>query len=134
LSTSASLQAKYFTPKHEWVEVEDNIGTVGVSQYAADALGDIVYAQLPEVGDEVESGGEIGALESVKAASEVFSPVSGKVTAKNDNVEDGPVLINQSPEANGWLIKLQLSNPDEVSSLMNEADYKTFLGTLEDDH
>jgi len=134
LSTSSSLLEKYFTPKHEWVNVEGNIGTVGVSKHAADALGDIVYAQLPEPGDDIELGGEVGALESVKAASEVYSPVSGKITEKNEQVEDGPAIINQSPEEEGWLYKLELTNTDELSTLMKSDAYEKYLGTLSDDH
>jgi len=132
-SMSNSLLERYYTPKHEWVNVEGNVGTVGVSKYAADALGDVVYAQLPEPGDDIEIGGEVGALESVKAASEVYSPVSGKVMEKNDQVEDGPALINQSPEGDGWLYKLELSNPDEVLKLMKSDDYEKYLGTLADE-
>ncbi|XP_023348080.1 uncharacterized protein LOC111716819 [Eurytemora carolleeae] len=134
LSTTTSSQEKYFTPKHEWVEVQGKIGTVGVSKYAADALGDIVYSQLPEPGDSVEAGGEIGALESVKAASEIYSPISGKVMEKNDKVEDGPALINQSPEDEGWLCRIELNNAAELEGLMKIKEYETYLGTLADDH
>merc|ERR1719167_674667 len=132
-SMSNSLLERYYTPKHEWVNVEGNVGTVGVSKYAADALGDVVYAQLPEPGDDIEIGGEVGALESVKAASEVYSPVSGKVMEKNDVVEDGPALINQSPEDEGWLFKLELADPGEVDKLMNAEAYTAYLGTIAED-
>merc|ERR1712168_248336 len=134
LSTSSSLLDKFFTKKHEWVLVEGTKGTVGVSQYAADALGDIVYAQLPDPGDSVTAGEECGALESVKAASEVYSPVSGSVTEKNETVEDGPALINQSPQQDGWLFRLDLSDPSQVNELMVEEDYLKYLETVEDDH
>jgi len=133
-STTPTVQEKFFTEKHEYVDVEGNLGTVGVSKYAADALGDVVYAQLPDVGDSLEKGGEAGALESVKAASEVYSPVSGKVLEKNGVVEDGPALINQSPEIEGWLFKLELTNLDEVKELMNSEAYEKYLQSVSEDH
>eukprot|EP00088_Acartia_fossae_P044355 TRINITY_DN4703_c0_g1_i10.p1 TRINITY_DN4703_c0_g1~~TRINITY_DN4703_c0_g1_i10.p1 ORF type:complete len:170 (+),score=44.66 TRINITY_DN4703_c0_g1_i10:51-560(+) len=133
-STTPAAKEKFFTEKHEWVDVNGSIGIVGVSKYAADALGDVVYAQLPEVGDDVEKGADAGVLESVKAASEVYSPVSGKVTEKNVAVEDGPAIINQSPENEGWLYKLELSNLDELKELMNQEAYEKFLESVSDDH
>jgi len=105
LATSAKLCDIFFTKKHEWVRVEGTKGTIGVSAYAAEALGDVVYAQLPDPGDSVEAGEECGALESVKAASEIYSPVTGTVAEKNEKVEDGPALINQSPTKDGWLFR-----------------------------
>merc|ERR1711988_1443659 len=113
--------------RNEWVEVDGGKGTVGISKYAADALGDVVYAQLPEPGDTIAAGDECGALESVKAASEVYSPMSGTVTEKNLVVEDGPALINQNAEDEGWLFKMDLTATDEVSELMNSAAYETYL-------
>jgi glycine cleavage system H protein len=107
--------------------MEGNIGTVGISQYAQDSLGDIVYVQLPEEGDEYDMEDECGALESVKAASEIFCPLSGKVTAKNGNVEDTPGLINKSPYDDGWLFKLELKNPEELDQMMDEDTYQSFL-------
>merc|ERR1712123_103765 len=132
LATSSKLMDMYFTKKHEWVLVEGTKGTIGVSAYAADALGDVVYAQLPDPGDSVEAGEECGALESVKAASEIYSPVSGTVAAKNEKVEDGPALINQSPQEEGWLFRVDLTDPGQVSELMNTADYETYLKECED--
>merc|ERR1711936_36772 len=129
LATSVRRDERFFTKKHEWVEVDGTKGTVGISKYAADALGDVVYAQLPEPGDTLAAGDECGALESVKAASEVYSPVSGAVTEKNVVVEDGPALINQSAEDEGWLFKLDLSAAaaGEVSELMDNAAYEAYL-------
>jgi len=129
-STSQTQKERFYTKKHEWVNIDGSSATVGVSKYAADALGDVVYAQLPEPGDSFAAGDEIGALESVKAASEVYTPVSGQVTEKNLAVEDGPALINQSPEGEGWLFKLDLGNPGEADALMKAADYEAYLGTL----
>merc|ERR1712029_838402 len=114
--TSRNLQALYFTKKHEWVNVEGETGTVGISNYAQEALGDIVYAQLPDVEDSVTVGEECGSLESVKAASELYSPVSGTVTQKNDAVEAAPSLINTSPMKDG-LFKVKLSDLEEVKEL-----------------
>merc|ERR1712215_117309 len=133
LSVSVSRPGdRYFTKKHEWVLVEGSKGTVGVSKYAADALGDVVYAQLPEPGDTVTAGEECGALESVKAASEIFSPVTGTVIEKNDKVEDGPALINQSPMEEGWLFRVEMVDPDQVTGLMDKENYENYLKQCED--
>lgn len=129
-----SVGRKY-TDRHEWVVVEKDIGTVGISNYAQESLGDIVFAQLPDPGTKVNAGDECGALESVKAASEIYSPVSGVVTEKNNNVEDKPGLINTSSFEKGWLFKLRLTKPEELNELMNEEEYKKFLKTdVEKDH
>ncbi|CAH2040001.1 unnamed protein product, partial [Iphiclides podalirius] len=113
----------------------DDIGTVGISNYAQESLGDIVFAQLPDPGTKVKAGDECGALESVKAASEIYSPVSGVITEKNNNVENKPGLINTSSFDKGWLFKLQLTNPEELNELMSEEDYEKFLKSdVEKDH
>ncbi|CAH0729523.1 unnamed protein product, partial [Brenthis ino] len=131
---STGINRKY-TDRHEWVVVENNIGTVGISNYAQESLGDVVFAQLPEPGTDVNEGDECGALESVKAASEIYSPVSGKVTEKNINVENKPGLINSSCYDKGWLFKLTLTKPEQLSELMSEDQYEKFLKTdVEKDH
>jgi len=109
------------------VELEGKIGTVGISSYAQEALGDIVYAQLPDVGTELDQFDECGALESVKAASELYTPVSGKVTEKNTEVEETPSIINRHCYDKGWLFKLELKNADELKGLMDEKAYNAFL-------
>merc|ERR1712223_995317 len=124
----------YFTKKHEWVSVVGNIGTVGITDYAQQALGDVVYAQLPEVDSEVDVGEECGALESVKAASELYSPVSGKVIEKNVAVEDLPSLINTSAENDGWLFKVELTKQEELKELFDKTSYEEYLKTQEDEH
>nr|ACO10798.1 Glycine cleavage system H protein, mitochondrial precursor [Caligus rogercresseyi] len=126
----------YFSEKHEWVDYTpgNDAATVGISDYAQSALGDIVYVQLPEVDTKIKSGEEIGALESVKAASELYSPVAGTVIDKNAAVEDAPALINSSPEADGWLFKIKLSNEAQIEGLMNEEKYKVYLESQEEDH
>merc|ERR1712168_653337 len=126
ITSSCDLAARKFTDKHEWVDVDGSIGLVGITNYAQELLGDIVYAQLPEVDTEYEQMEECGALESVKAASELFCPVSGRVTEVNVSVEDSPELINQSPYEKGWLFKIELSVPSELDSLMDEEAYNKF--------
>ncbi|KAM7356139.1 glycine cleavage system H protein, mitochondrial [Cochliomyia hominivorax] len=116
-----------FTEKHEWVSYEGTAGTVGISTYAQEALGDVVFAQLPDVGTVLKQNDECGALESVKAASEVYSPVSGEVTEKNTAVEETPSLINTNCYDEGWLYKIKLSNPAELDKLMTEDQYNEFL-------
>ncbi|KAB0795460.1 hypothetical protein PPYR_10747 [Photinus pyralis] len=128
ISTSqCNFAERYFTKKHEWVEVEGKIGIVGISDYAQSALGDVVYAQLPDVDSVLSQKDECGALESVKAASELYSPVSGRVVEKNESVEETPSLINTSCYDKGWLFKVELTNDKEITALMNESQYKEFL-------
>lgn len=116
-----------FTKKHEWVLVDGNSGTIGISNYAQEALGDVVYAQLPDVGTSFRQTDECGALESVKAASEIYSPVSGDVTEKNLAVEETPSLVNTSCYDKGWLFKIKLTKPSELDDLLNEKQYEEFL-------
>lgn len=123
---------RLYTKKHEWVQVDGEIGTVGISNHAQEALGEIVYAQLPDVGTKFQQSDECGALESVKAASEVYTPVSGTVTEKNTAVEETPGLINTECYEKGWLFRLKLSDSGELKKLMNENQYQEFLKT--DDH
>lgn len=125
-SHHCNYERKY-TDKHEWVMLSGNVGTVGISDYAQGALGDIVYAQLPDVGSFIKKEGECGALESVKAASEIISPCSGRIIEKNEAVENKPALINLSCYDEGWLFKIELSNPEEMKTLMNEDTYKQYL-------
>ncbi|XP_018318750.1 uncharacterized protein LOC108732442 [Agrilus planipennis] len=128
ISTSKTTFAeRFFTKKHEWVAVDGKIGTVGISKYAQDALGDVVYVQLPEVDSVIKQGDECGALESVKAASEVYSPVSGRVVEKNTEVEKTPSLINKSCYDKGWLFKVEIENEEETEELMTETKYNEFL-------
>ncbi|KAG8233088.1 hypothetical protein J437_LFUL013088 [Ladona fulva] len=125
-------EGRKFSDKHEWVSVEGKTGTVGISDYAQKLLGDIVYAQLPEVGSDCVMKEECGALESVKAASEIYSPVSGKVLEKNTAVEESPGLINESCYDKGWLFKVEISKLSELESLMDEAAVQTlvFFGNM----
>jgi glycine cleavage system H protein len=120
----------YFTREHEWIRVEDDEATVGISDHAQQALGDIVFAEVPESGRELRKGQEAAVVESVKAASDVYAPVSGTVTEGNAAVADDPALVNRDPEGEGWFFKLTLSDPDELSGLMDEAAYRDWIKTL----
>ncbi|XP_039489720.1 glycine cleavage system H protein, mitochondrial [Drosophila santomea] len=131
--TNLLAKERRYTNKHEWVEVVSGSNAiVGISSYAQEALGDVVFAQLPEPGTEVKQDDECGALESVKAASEVYSPVSGKVIEKNALVEDTPALVNSSCYEKGWLFKVDLKDPKELEALMTEDQYKAFLSSSGD--
>jgi glycine cleavage system H protein len=117
-----------YTKEHEWVLVEGEIGTVGITHHAQEELGDIVYVDLPKVGTNVEAGKSLGSVESVKAVSDVYSPVSGEVTEANHSLADSPEKLNEDPHGAAWLVKIRLSNPAEVSSLMTAAEYQSYVG------
>lgn len=123
---STVIDTLRFSEDHEWVKVEGNVALVGISDYAQDQLGDITYADLPEVGDEVTAGEEFGALESVKASSELLSPVSGKVVEVNAALESTPEAINEDPYG-AWIIKVEMSDPSEVDSLMDAEAYSASI-------
>lgn len=116
-----------FTESHEWVEVEGDIATIGVTDHAQQELGDIVYVELPEVGKTVEANGEAAVLESTKAAADVYSPLSGTITEVNTKLSQASELVNQSAEKEGWIFKIKVSNPSELDSLM---DHDTYIGKL----
>ncbi len=120
----------YFTEDHEWIKVDGDEGTVGISAYAAKALGDVVFVELPDVGAEFDKGDEAAVVESVKAASEVYSPIGGEVTAVNEILEDSPETVNLSPAGDGWFLKIKIADADELSSLMDEAKYKAYCDGL----
>ena len=120
----------YFTREHEWIRVEGDHATVGISNHAQEALGDIVFAEVPEAGKTLSKGDDAAVVESVKAASDVYAPVSGEVTEGNAAVADDPALINKDPEGEGWFFKLKLANPSELDGLMGEAAYRDWLKTL----
>ena len=121
---------RYFTEDHEWVDVDGDIGTVGITDYAQGQLGDIVFVDVPEEGKTVTKGDEAAVVESVKAASDVYSPVSGTVVEGNASLGDNPGLVNEDPEAAGWFFKLTLSDPEELNGLMDEAAYAAFVAKL----
>lgn len=113
----------YYSEEHEWVRIDDDVVTVGITDYAQDALGDIVYVQLPEVGESVEPGAVVGELESTKSVSDVFSPIAGEVIARNDALETGPEIINGDPYGEGWLIKVRIGDDDITESLLTAEQY-----------
>ena len=115
-----------YTREHEWLQVEGAIGTVGITDYAQNSLGDIVFVNAPKVGDKVEAGNVFGSVESVKAGSDLYSPVSGTVTAVNRELVTAPEKINTGPHQ-AWIVKVQLSNPSEVDALLSSADYEKFI-------
>ena len=121
----------YYSEDREWINVEGSIGTVGITEYAQNALGDIVFVEVPEVGDEFAKGDEVSVVESVKAASEIYSPVTGEITAVNEDLEENAALVNSSPDGDGWFFKVTVSNKDELEELMDAGDYKTFIAGLE---
>ena len=120
----------YFTREHEWMRVEGDTATVGISNHAQEALGDIVFAEVPEAGRKLNKGQEAAVVESVKAASDVYAPAAGEVVEGNPVVADDPSLINRDPEGEGWFFKLKLSDPSELDGLMSEADYREWVKTL----
>jgi len=120
----------YFTKEHEWIRVEGDVATVGISDHAQEALGDIVFAEVPDQGRSVSKGDDAAVVESVKAASDVYAPISGDVIEGNGALADDPSLVNRDPEGEGWFFKLKLSDPSELDGLMSEDDYREWVKTL----
>jgi glycine cleavage system H protein len=117
-----------YTKEHEWVLAEGDNATIGITEHAQEELGDIVYVDLPKVGAQLAQGKSLGSVESVKAVSDVYSPVSGEVTEANATLADKPESLNQDPHGAAWLVKVKLSNPSEIQSLMTAADYAAYVG------
>jgi len=120
----------YFTKEHEWVKVEGNIGTVGISDHAAHELGDITFVELPKIGADVKQFGVLGSIESVKAASDIFAPLSGKVIKVNDALDTAPEAVNESAEDAGWMAQVEITDEAELKNLMTQAQYDDYLKTL----
>jgi glycine cleavage system H protein len=120
----------YFTKDHEWIAVDGDAATVGITDYAQAQLGDVVFVEVPPAGTQVDKGKEAAVVESVKAASDVYAPVSGEVIEGNAALEADPALVNTAPESDGWFFKLTLSDPSELSGLMDAAAYKAYVETL----
>lgn len=115
-----------YSEEHEWVTVDGDIATVGISEFAQDQLGDVVFVELPEIGRSVNQGDEVAVVESVKAASEIYSPVSGEIVEVNEALADEPALVNESAQADGWFFRIRMTDKSEVNDLMDAASYKTF--------
>ena len=116
-----------YTRDHEWIRIEGDIAEIGITDHAQKALGDIVFVELPEIEDEIDAGDEFGSVESVKAVSSLFMPVSGRIIAVNTELKDSPELINEECYDDGWVVRIELSNPDDSTELLSPADYEEFL-------
>ena len=122
--------ARYFTDEHEWIDLEGETATVGITDLAQGQLGDIVFVELPDVGTVVEKGKDAAVVESVKAASDVYAPLSGEVVEVNESLEEDPALVNSSPEEGGWFFKMTVSDKSELEGLMDDKAYKSFCDGL----
>lgn len=122
--------SRYFTEEHEWIDVDGDIATVGITEYAQEQLGDIVFVELPAEGAKFDKGDDAAVVESVKAASDVYAPISGEVVEANGALEEEPALVNSDPEEDGWFFKLRVADSNEFEGLMNEADYRKFIAGL----
>lgn len=117
-----------YTREHEWVSVQGDIGTIGITDHAQSELGDIVYVDLPKVGSAAKQGTTIGSVESVKAVSDIYSPISGEVVEVNDGLAQSPEKLNSDPHQEAWLVKVRLANPEEINHLLSATDYQTYIG------
>ena len=122
--------SRYFTDEHEWIDVEGDTATVGITDYAQEQLGDIVFVELPAVGTMLDKAGDAAVVESVKAASDVYAPISGEVTESNSALEDDPALVNSSPEEDGWFFRMTIGDKAELEGLMDDKAYKAFVDGL----
>ncbi|CUI01748.1 glycine cleavage system protein GcvH [Leisingera aquaemixtae] len=120
--------ATYFSEDHEWITVEGDTATLGITKHAADQLGEVVFVEQREAGDEFEKGGEIGVIESVKAASEIYAPLDGEVIEVNETLADNPAALNESPEGDAWIYKIKISDASQLDDLMDLDGYKALIG------
>jgi len=122
--------SKYFTEDHEWISVDGDVGTVGITKYAAEQLGDVVFVEVPEVGASFGQGDDMAVVESVKAASDVYAPIGGEITAANDTLADAPETVNEDPEGAGWFCKIKIGDAGRLGQLMDETKYKSYCEGL----
>ena len=120
------MSEKKFSKQHEWISVEGDIATIGITKHAAEMLGDVVFVELPEKGKSVEKEGQAGVVESTKAASDVYSPITGEITETNQSIVDDPAAVNKDPQGNAWFFKIKIKNKSELENLMSKADYDKF--------
>ena len=125
------MSEKRFTKDHEWIAADDGVATIGITGYAQEQLGDIVFVELPEIGRALEKGGEAAVVESVKAASEVYAPVAGEVLEVNARLNEDPALLNSDAEGEGWFLRIRLADSGDLSALMDRAAYDAYLGELD---
>jgi glycine cleavage system H protein len=119
----------YYTSEHEWISVDGDVGTVGITKFAAEKLGDVVFVELPDVGKSVKKEADMAVVESVKAASDVYAPVTGEVTAANATIVDEPAKVNEDPEGGGWFVKIKLADKGQLTGLMDKAAYDAFCAS-----
>ena len=120
------MSEKKFSKQHEWISVEGDIATVGITKHASEMLGDVVFVELPEKGKRIEKDGQAGVVESTKAASDIYSPIAGEIVENNQSIVDDPAAVNKDPEGNAWFFKIKVKNKSEVDTLMNKVDYEKF--------
>ena len=121
------MSEKKYSKDHEWIDINGEIATIGITNHAQESLGDIVYIELPEIGKKVNKGGEVSVIESVKAASDIYTPVEGEIIEVNENLKDDAAIVNQDPENKGWIFKLKINDTSNVDELMTLSDYENFL-------
>ena len=121
------MSNKKFSKQHEWISIEGEVATIGITKHAAEMLGDIVFVELPEKGKNVEKEGQTGVVESTKAASDIYTPITGEIVETNQSIVDDPAEINKNPEGTAWLFKIKIKNKSELDELMNRADYEKFV-------
>ena len=120
------MSEKKFSKQHEWVSIEGEVATIGITKYASEMLGDVVFIELPEKGKNIEKDGQAGVVESTKAASDIYSPIAGEVVDTNKSIVDDPAAVNKDPEGNAWFFKIKVKNKSDLDTLMNKADYEKF--------
>ena len=120
------MSEKKYSKQHEWISIEGDIATVGITKHAAEMLGDVVFVELPEKGKSVEKEGQAGVVESTKAASDIYTPLTGEITETNQSIADDPATVNKDPEGSAWFFKIKIKNKSELETLMNKADYDKF--------
>ena len=120
------MSEKKYSKQHEWISIEGDIATVGITKHAAEMLGDVVFVELPEKGKSIEKEGQAGVVESTKAASDIYTPLTGEITETNQSIADDPATVNKDPEGSAWFFKIKIKNKSELETLMNKADYDKF--------
>jgi len=121
-----------YSKDHEWIKIEGDVGTIGITEFAQKQMGDVVYVEMPETGTELEENQTFGVIESVKAVSDMYSPISGEVVEVNEALNDAPELVNEDPHGKGWIMKIKIKDPAELEEMMSFSDYEKFLSGLDD--